>query len=123
MYFQQLYFVGACHGDETAYLFKPKLPEELQHQIQMQVGEMKPGSPERDTMERLITLWSNFARFGNPNSKEKNDLLKVEWEPVGRDGFNYLNINRDLTVGINPEAERMRFWDELYEKYPTAKFW
>lgn len=114
-----MFFVGACHGDELFYLFKPDLPPELQWQSE----EEKPGSPEEITSKRLINLWANFAKFGNPNPQEKNELIDVEWEPVGKDGLNYLNIDRELSLGVNPEAARMQFWDELHEDYPFAKFW
>lgn len=105
--------IGACHADELSYLFK----------CRMLPGDMEPDSPEEVISKRLVKLWTNFARFGNPNSKEDDELLNVEWEPVGRDDLNYLNIDRDLSVGVNPEAARMEFWDQLYDNYPSAKFW
>lgn len=86
-------------------------------------GNLKPGSAEEVTMKRLTKLWTNFAKYGNPNPQESDDLLNIEWEPVGKDGLNYLNIDKDLSIGVNPEAERMEFWDRLYDKYPSAKFW
>lgn len=86
-------------------------------------GDLEAGSPEELTMKRLVKLWTNFAKTGNPNSKEKDELLDIEWEAVGKDGLNYLNIDTDLSVGINPDAERMEFWDKLYENFSFAKFW
>lgn len=85
--------------------------------------EVKSGSPEEITIRRLVKFWTNFARYGNPNSTEKDELLNIEWEPVSRDGLNYLNIDKDLSIGVNPETERMEFWDKLYDNYPFAKFW
>lgn len=74
-------------------------------------------------MKRLTKLWVNFAKYGDPNSKEKDELVDVEWNPVGRSGLNCLNIDRELNTEVNPEAERMAFWNSLYEDFPDAKFW
>lgn len=72
---------------------------------------------------RLTKLWTNFAKYGNPTPKGADNLLNVLWKPVGRNRLNYLNIDMELSVGENPEAERMEFWDKLYDDYPSAKFW
>lgn len=71
----------------------------------------------------MTKLWTNFAKYGDPNSKTKDGLLDVEWKPVARNEINYLNINEELTNGVNPDAERIAFWDELYEGFPDAKYW
>lgn len=115
--------VGACHADELGYLFKPRPPSELQVELQLQPKEEKSGSPEEIVTKRLTKLWTNFAKFGNPNPKSKDELINVEWEPVGGNGLNCLNIDRELSLEVNPEAARMQFWDDLYNDYPFAKFW
>lgn len=118
-----IFFVGTCHGDDLGYLFKPHPPPGLQLPPQFQPKEEKPGSPEEMVTKYFIRLWANFAKFGNPNHKGKDEVINVEWEPVGGNGLNCLNIDRELSVGVNPEAARMQFWDELYNDYPSAKFW
>lgn len=49
-----LFHTGVSHGDDMLYLFT--------------VGEfhysLKPGDPEVLTKDRLITMWTNFARTG-----------------------------------------------------------
>lgn len=91
--------------------------------MQIQLEEEEAGGPEEVTSKRLVNLWANFAKFGNPNPRGRSELIDIEWEPVGGNGLNYLNIDAELSLGVNPEAERMQFWDELYNDYPFAKFW
>lgn len=108
-----MHILGACHADELGYLFKTI----------SQVENFKPGSAEEVIMKRLTKLWTNFAKYGDPNPKETNDLINIRWEPTGSNGLNYLNIDRELSVGVNPDAERMEFWDKIYDDYPFAKYW
>lgn len=117
--------------------------------------------PEFLVMKRLTKLWTNFAKYGNPNSEESqsdltipnqetvkqssvkrltalwtdiaengktkppknDDVLNIEWKPVGSRGLNFLNIDKELSEGVNPNEERMNFWDQLYDDFSFAKFW
>lgn len=104
--------LGAGHADDLAYLFKFEA-----------IKGLRPGSPEEVTVKRLTKLWTNFAKTGNPNPRTPDELIQIEWEPVGKNGLNYLNIDKELSIGVNPDAERMNFWEQLYENFPFAKFW
>lgn len=104
--------LGAGHGDELSYIF-----------TQTRRSPAEPGSVVDSAIKRLTTIWTNFAKYGNPNSKENDGIVNVEWKPVAKDELNYVNIDKDLSIGVNPEAERIAFWDRLYESYPSAKYW
>ncbi|KAF2898717.1 hypothetical protein ILUMI_07462 [Ignelater luminosus] len=98
----KIHHSGACHGDDLGYLFKTNLtPKDL-------------GIIEKEGIKRFTTLWTNFAKTGDPNPKRKDSLINVTWEPIEKDKLNYLNIGENLTVGVNPDARRMQFWDEIY---------
>lgn len=88
-----------------------------------QSADVEPGSTMEITIKRITKLWTNFAKYGDPNAKSKDEILNVEWKPVTEDETNYLNIDEELTTGVNPEAERVAFWDELYKDFPDAKYW
>lgn len=101
--FGQITNPGACHGDDIGYLFTNSMTIPL-----------IPNSKENISMKRFIKLWTTFAKNGNPNPVDKDDLINVNWKPVETKKFHYLNIGDHLTVGFNAEQERMNFWDEIY---------
>lgn len=41
--------------------------------------------------------------------------------PVSKDNLYYLNLGNELSLGTNPDAEKMEFWISLYNKY--YKLW
>ncbi|XP_026483489.2 juvenile hormone esterase-like isoform X1 [Vanessa tameamea] len=97
----------AGHVDEVGYLFK----NDLEKEVEPQDVKMR---------ERLLRLWTNFAKGGNPTPDE-NHYLPVTWLPVTEDKLCYLNIGNELSLATNPDQEKMEFWDKLYGKY--YKIW
>lgn len=70
----------------------------------------------------MIKLWTNFARTGNPNPQDHDDLFDVIWKPAKECELFYLDIGTDkLQMGSNPDLERMLFWDEMIDMCPEAK--
>lgn len=106
------YFAGAGHGDELSYIFAQakRLP-------------VKPESPEDVAIKRVTKIWTNFAKYGNPAPEEKDVFVNVVWKPVMTGELNYVNIGKELSAGVNPDADKIAFWDRLYDKYPAAKYW
>ncbi|KAF5273125.1 hypothetical protein FQA39_LY07615 [Lamprigera yunnana] len=101
---------GVTHGDELGYLFKCFLTPTI-----------IPGSVEDDGMRRCVTLWTNFAKYGNPNPPQFDPLINVIWKPVKNGVLNYLEIGENLTTGVNPDEKRMKLWDDIYSiKYPLV---
>ncbi|XP_063377315.1 juvenile hormone esterase-like [Cydia fagiglandana] len=88
-----------------------------------------PGSPpckgSRDsvtTRRRVIKMWTNFAKYGNPTPDENDPLLQIKWDPVDNaNKLNYLNIGSELTKGRNPFRDRMAFWDDLLHQHKFLK--
>lgn len=105
-------FLGAGHGDELLYLFKNQY-----------VPEVKAESTIETIIKRMTKLWTNFSKYANPNPKEKDELLNVEWKPVNKAEWSYLNIDEELSVGMHPDIDRIAFWDKLYEELPDTKYW
>lgn len=62
----------------------------------------------------MITLWTNFAISGNPNPKKYDPLIDVTWHSVEKDQLHFLDIDSCLKVDVNPEKERMDFWNEIF---------
>ncbi|KAF5273127.1 hypothetical protein FQA39_LY07617 [Lamprigera yunnana] len=98
----QITNAGACHGDDIGYLFTNTLTTPLIR-----------NSTEEITVRRFVKLWATFAKTGNPNPPE-NSLINIFWKPVEKKKFHFLEIGDNLTVGVNPEQERMNFWEEIF---------
>ncbi|KAJ3638223.1 hypothetical protein MTP99_001625 [Tenebrio molitor] len=101
---------GVCHADDLGYLFKNLLTPDIE-----------PGSEEDLAIKRFVKLWTNFAKFGDPNPKVKDPVIDVKWKPVTKNEVNFLDIGKDLTTGINPEPERMNFWEDILKVNPVSK--
>ncbi|XP_071054227.1 juvenile hormone esterase-like [Onthophagus taurus] len=104
-------FPGASHSDELCYLFKmSKNPP------------VEENSYEDKTIQRMVKLWTNFARNGNPNNlDDENALINIEWKPIEKDKLHFINIGDELTVGINPDKEGTDFWDEVFNMKSISK--
>lgn len=68
---------------------------------------------EAKTVHRLIKLWSTFAKNGDPNPKEKDPLLDIDWPPLTSSQFRHLEIGESLSIGTNLDKDMMDFWDKI----------
>ncbi|XP_055849610.1 juvenile hormone esterase isoform X2 [Episyrphus balteatus] len=102
---------GVCHGDEIGYLFK----------FGFFNLSLDPKAPEVITKNRMVKMWTNFAKYGNPTPANTNDTLLSTWEPIDKenalDDLKYLDITSSLHMRSNPETERLSFWDKMYTHY------
>lgn len=100
---------GSCHADDCHYLFRTCIHPALAE-----------GTAEFEAIDRFVSLWTEFARTGNPNGELTRPL--VEWNAVQSNGpMECLNFSNDLVNIEMPELERMRFWDTLYQKQEEAQ--
>ncbi|CAB3233611.1 unnamed protein product [Arctia plantaginis] len=95
----------AAHMDDLGYLFKNVFQKDLT------ISEL-----DNKVRERMLKLWTNFAKFGNP-TPDKDYYLPITWQPVDKDNAYYLNIGSELTLQTDVDKEKMDFWDDLYRKY------
>nr|WCC58199.1 carboxylesterase [Pharsalia antennata] len=102
---------GACHADELFYLFNSGFVSE----------DVNPGSSEYNGIQRIIKLWANFAKYGNPTPHVGDELLSVTWKPLELQRFNYLDIGEVLEMKIDPEKNVMDFWNNLYTEISVPK--
>ncbi|XP_048211355.1 cocaine esterase-like isoform X1 [Perognathus longimembris pacificus] len=86
-------YVKADHGDEIPFLFRSFL------------GAQVDLTEEEELLSRtMMKYWANFARNGNPNSK---DLL--HW-PMFDKNERYLQLDIQPAVGQALKASRLKFW-------------
>ncbi|XP_044746779.1 cholinesterase-like [Coccinella septempunctata] len=77
-------------------------------------GKLEPNSPEDVGVRRFCKMWTNIAKYGNPNSPTTDPLLQTSWKAFTKDEKNYLEIGQELTAKVDPLRERMEFWEDLY---------
>nr|CAD7579220.1 unnamed protein product [Timema californicum] len=92
---------GAAHADDLGYLFTISPDHE----------ELESNSTELTTVDRLVTLWTNFAK-----SQDLGEGLNLTWDPVEESKQTYLDINTNLSVHnlLELHPERRAVWDALY---------
>ncbi|CAG9856191.1 unnamed protein product [Phyllotreta striolata] len=101
---------GACHADDTPYLFKCEL-----------VPDVVEGSEEDRAVRRMVKLWTNFAKYGRPTVDRTDALLPVEWEPITRDKFKTFDIGPEMKQhDHHPEQKYMEFWDDMFRTGAVA---
>uniref|UniRef100_A0A182QA60 Carboxylic ester hydrolase n=1 Tax=Anopheles farauti TaxID=69004 RepID=A0A182QA60_9DIPT len=105
---------GAVHGDELCYLFDTKA---------FIVGEVPAGSHAITVRQRMLRLWTNFARYGNPTPTSDALLQGISWRPLSAGTIDStLNVGHDLVLEPNPIAERYNQWQNLAQQYGNNIF-
>jgi len=97
--------LGPVHFDEIKYLFDMLI-----------IDGGKLTGDDVIMSNRLLTMWTNFAKTGNPTPSITEEI-PIKWEPVrSKDDLNYLNIGKDLTMESNHRADKVRFWNKYLPK-------
>lgn len=91
---------GASHADDLMYLFSIfPVPTLFESKI----------------IDRMTTMWTNFAKFGDP-TPEKTDLLPIKWYPTNQSFTKTLVIDKEFTI-TSFKHNSFDFWHDLYKKY------
>lgn len=99
-------YKGAGHADELFYMFDNKYVQAVNLTKEDGAGVMR---------NRMLRLWTNFAKYGNP-TYVKDDIIDVSWEQVSGNQ-EFLELNEKLSPSNHPFAKRVAFWQDLYDKY------
>ncbi|XP_076618774.1 esterase E4-like [Colletes latitarsis] len=91
---------GASHMDELAYLFYSPICKAKNREPPAN------GTKDRIILERLTTMWTNFARTGNPTTCH-DDFVKTSWKPATKDNFYCLDIGEESEL-VTKEPELLR---------------
>ncbi|XP_060530356.1 carboxylic ester hydrolase-like [Cylas formicarius] len=102
-------YPGAAHADELQYLFRNNANASRADQL---------------TRDRLLKLWTNFAKFQNPTPRNDEPLFRnVTWLTAkhglhrDKDDVNYLNIGDELVLAKNPSQSDWLFYRDLYRRF------
>ncbi|CAK1553122.1 unnamed protein product [Leptosia nina] len=100
---------GASHADELFYLFKP-------HTFPLPTRYL-----ETKMIQRMVTLWTNFAKHGDPTPRTSS-LLPVKWRPSRSWNPTALVIDRHLTTAPMWDERSVRLWNKTYTKYRRRNY-
>jgi len=95
------------HGDEMVYLFDMAADNG---------GVLN--AADSVTSQRMLTLWTNFAKTGNPNPANDSSLITVTWDPVNStESVVYLNISSELNMQRDFVSDRVDYWNTVILPY------
>ena len=99
------YGYGSPHGQEVAYVFK-------------HLDSSKPqiSKTDLDISEAMATYWTNFAKYGNPNS----DGIP-EWKPFSDDNPAVMYFSQTPHMGPVPSANSLKVLDSYFKWRRTAE--
>ena len=96
---------GVAHKDDTPYEFGFPL---MNLTVLQQYDDA-----DRNISDMLITLFTNFAKYGNPTPQPVHG---VTWEGFNSSHKAYIRIQSQLEMAVNYRPTRMAFWNEYYER-------
>lgn len=78
-----------------------------------------PGSIEELAVKRYMRLWTNFLKYGNPTPDPKE--FGITWKPATREALYFLDVDKELSLQVNPDEEKMRFWRDIFKLHENTK--
>ncbi|RZC31840.1 COesterase domain containing protein [Asbolus verrucosus] len=95
---------GVVHHDDLIYSFyiSPLFPF------------FNESYPEAEMVEKLTTIWANFAKTGKPIPKPTQKLDGLEWETYNVHTKKYMDIGKKLSLKDHLFENRYAFWRKLY---------
>uniref|UniRef100_A0A0K8TV95 Carboxylic ester hydrolase n=1 Tax=Epiphyas postvittana TaxID=65032 RepID=A0A0K8TV95_EPIPO len=100
-YFGFMRSPGATHADDLFYMFKPFFP--TLHMF------------ERDMLDKVTSMWTNFAKFGDP-TPEYTTRLPI-WLPTDSADPYVFVIDKKFSRSPLWEDKNMLFWNQTYSKF------
>ncbi|XP_072942761.1 esterase FE4-like [Epargyreus clarus] len=92
---------GATHADDIFYLFRQFL---------------LPKMFENKMIDRMTTMWTNFAKYGDP-TPVLTELLPIKWHPADKSSPQTFVIDTEFSYAPLWASESARYLRELYSKY------
>ncbi|XP_045484310.1 acetylcholinesterase [Pieris rapae] len=92
---------GATHADELFYIFSQYLI---------------PNLFENQMIEKMTTMWTNFAKYGEP-TPETTELLPLKWHPSTKASPHSLVIDSQFSIVPMGTSESIKYLRRIYAKY------
>lgn len=95
---------GVNHVEELGYLFHN---ENFKQNLSDQTEDIL-------TLKRMVRMWANFVKYGDPTPDTNDEQLSVKWHPATRFSTQHLFIDRNISMTERGFlADRMTFWDTI----------
>nr|WCC58167.1 carboxylesterase [Pharsalia antennata] len=101
---------GVGHAEDLHYLWRQS------------VNIKNPSKDDLLTRQRLIKLWTNFAKTLNPTPKPDPVLQNVTWTRATPRTQYYLDIGKNVSVETNLSSYSIDWWRELYNEYGNPPY-
>src|SRR5689334_10898273 len=92
-----LFNTGVCHGDELFHLFNLRIS-----------GLREPSFEDSKVTNRMLTLWTDFAKYGQAPRVDNYEFPR--WEPYDPERMTYYRIGRENTIGHGLKQRECHFW-------------
>ncbi|CAH0713064.1 unnamed protein product, partial [Brenthis ino] len=92
---------GATHADDIFYLFNmPNVPSLFENKM----------------IDRMTTMWTNFAKYGDP-TPEISDMLPVKWLPANKTSPYSFVIDKEFSTTPLWTTDSLKYLREVFAKY------
>nr|CAH7768495.1 unnamed protein product [Callosobruchus chinensis] len=99
---------GVCHADELQYLFP--IGDGL-------FPDVKPSESDKKITEIMTTLWTNFAKTGDPTPRTTSEISE-RWKPYTAKSENYYYIDSNSTINKSGLfLDRALLWRSFTKNY------
>lgn len=82
---------------------------------------LTPADPEWQMVEKITSMWANFAKTGYPIPKNHRLFKGVTWQTLNPIEQNYLEIGDTFKVKSKMYADRYALWNSLFPLPPLDK--
>ena len=103
------WFQRALHGDDLMLTFGNKIDMEIPGMIENRDFL----DWEKRAADNVMTLWTNFAKTGNPNQPRD---IGIDWLPYTPTRRRYIELANDVTASVVKERlleRRMKLWGSI----------
>ncbi|KAG5893277.1 hypothetical protein JTB14_002680 [Gonioctena quinquepunctata] len=101
-------YEGTLHTEEMSYIWaRNDIPEPLKK--------------DKIMSARIVKLWTNFAKTGNPTPEPDSFIGTLKWPMVSNNSI-YLDIGEMLEVKQSFRNKSMAFWRQIFTKFGTSPY-
>lgn len=99
-------YPGVMHGDDVFYTYR----------LNVITTPVLPSNEAFNVQRRVVRMWTNFFKYGNPTPSRMDPLLQATW-PLLTTNEEFMDINSTLSIGVHPFRNRMDIWHAFDQRF------